>query len=257
MATGYERRTGRSSGRRPHFGFACVNVSPAAGAAEPGRSATDAGVTRVMRLFFWVVATSSLVLVPACSGKGQDEQSKNDHAALQGQWEIVSAESNGEPPPPGLLDGAKFAFSGDKLTLLGKEGTFELDAGKRPRQIDFIRGKTRQIGIYELDGDSLKLCVGPADDRPKQFNTKPRTDHSLFILKRKKSLWNGQDWAPGVAPDRSSKMAFRSSTALPPPRQVSWSGRPSSLPGCPAATGPGRPGPDRANLPAPWRVLTG
>jgi uncharacterized protein (TIGR03067 family) len=129
---------------------------------------------------------SPLVLVSACGSRGQDEQSKKDHAALQGEWEIVSAESNGEPPPPGLLNGAKFAFSGDKLTLLGKVATFELDATKNPRQIDFVRGKTCQIGIYELDGDNLKLCVGPSDDRPKEFKTKPRTDHSLFVLKRKR-----------------------------------------------------------------------
>jgi uncharacterized protein (TIGR03067 family) len=139
-----------------------------------------------MRFFLYLVATGVLVLIPACSGKGQDEQSKKDHAALQGEWEIISAESNGEPPPPGLLDEAKFAFSGDKLTLLGKDGTFELDASKSPRQIDFIRGNSRQIGIYELDEDSLKLCVGPSDDRPKEFKTKPRTDHSLFMLRRKK-----------------------------------------------------------------------
>jgi uncharacterized protein (TIGR03067 family) len=139
-----------------------------------------------MRVFLAVGAVSIVVLVPACGGRGKDEQSKRDHAALQGEWEIVSAESNGEPPPPGLLNGAKFAFSGDKLTLLGKEGTFELDATKSLRQIDFVRGKTRQIGIYELDGDNLKLCVGPADDRPKEFTTRPRTDHSLFVLKRKK-----------------------------------------------------------------------
>ena len=138
-----------------------------------------------MQFFLRLVATVPLVLMPACSGKGQDEQSKKDHAALQGEWAIVSAESNGEPPPPGLLDEAKFAFSGDKLTLLGKDGTFELDASKSPRQIDFIRGKSRQIGIYELDGNSLKLCVGPSDDRPKEFKTKPRTDHSLFVLRRK------------------------------------------------------------------------
>jgi uncharacterized protein (TIGR03067 family) len=72
------------------------------------------------------------------------------------------------------------------LTLLDKEGTFELDASKNPRQIDFVRGQARRIGIYELDGDNLKLRFGPADDRPKEFKTKPRTEHSLFALKRKK-----------------------------------------------------------------------
>jgi uncharacterized protein (TIGR03067 family) len=140
----------------------------------------------VKRCLHWFVAASLIIWVPACSKTGTDEQSKKDHATLQGEWLIVSAESNGEPPPPGMLDGAKFAFSGDKLTLLGKEGTFELDASKNPRQIDLVRGKTRQIGIYELDGDDLKLCVGPSDDRPKEFKTKARTDHSLFVLKRKK-----------------------------------------------------------------------
>jgi uncharacterized protein (TIGR03067 family) len=143
------------------------------------------GVSGV-RPSFCVLLMSTLGLLSACSRTGGDEQSKADHAALQGEWEIVSAESNGEPPPPSFLDGARFAFSGDNLTLLGKEGSFQLDATKTPRQIDFVRGKTRQPGIYELDGDSLKLCVGPSDDRPKEFQTRPRTDHSLFVLKRKK-----------------------------------------------------------------------
>ncbi|AMV28556.1 hypothetical protein VT84_29390 [Gemmata sp. SH-PL17] len=139
-----------------------------------------------MRFFLWVSAVCFLTLVPACSQKIQDERAKKDHASLQGEWEIVSAESNGEPPPPGFLTGAKIVFSGDKSILLGKEAIFELDASKTPRQLDFIRGKTRQIGIYELDGDDFKLCVGPADDRPKEFKTRPRTDHSLFVMKRKK-----------------------------------------------------------------------
>ena len=142
-----------------------------------------------MRTFHSVVVIFNFVVVPACTAGGPDAQSKKDRAALQGEWKIVSAESNGEPPPPGLLDGAKFVFCGDKLTLLGKERTFKLDATKNPRQIDFVptKGKTPQIGIYELDGDNLRLCVGPADDRPKEFKTKPRTDHSLFVLKRKEA----------------------------------------------------------------------
>jgi uncharacterized protein (TIGR03067 family) len=146
-----------------------------------------------MRFSLWSVVMSLLFLLPACSGKGevspaQEEATKKDHAALQGEWEIVSAESNGEPPPPGFLNQAKLTFSGDKATLMGKESRFELDASKTPRQIDFILGKSRQWGIYELDGDSLKLCVcaKPPEDRPKEFKTKPRTDHTLFVMKRKK-----------------------------------------------------------------------
>lgn len=140
----------------------------------------------MIRQLSCVIVPTILLLVLACSGKHQDEQTQRDRTALQGEWEIVSAESNGEPPPPGALQSAKFVFSGNKLTLMGKEGTFELDASKNPRQIEFIRGSIRQIGIYELEGDRLQLCVGPADDRPKEFKTKPRTDHSAFVLKRKR-----------------------------------------------------------------------
>jgi uncharacterized protein (TIGR03067 family) len=146
-----------------------------------------------MRFFLSLIVMPSLVLLPACSrneraAPTQDEETKRDHAALQGDWTIVAAESNGEPPPPGLLDQAKLAFSGEKANLMGKESRFELDASKSPRQIDFILGKSRQWGIYELDGDDLKLCVcvKPPEDRPKEFTTKPRTDHTLFIMKRKK-----------------------------------------------------------------------
>jgi uncharacterized protein (TIGR03067 family) len=134
-----------------------------------------------------LLAVAMLIPTCGCSGRTNADPSEKDRAALQGEWEVVRAESNGEPPPPGMLNRATFKFSGDKMTLLGKEGTFHLDASKNPRQIDFIRGNNKQIGIYELDGDDFKLCVGPPDDPPKDFTTKPRTDHSLFVLKRKKT----------------------------------------------------------------------
>ena len=37
--------------------------------------------------------------------------------------------------------------------------------------------------IYELDGDTLKLCLGPPDNRPTEFTDK---DKALLVLKRKK-----------------------------------------------------------------------
>lgn len=134
-----------------------------------------------------VLLVPALVVLPACSQRnGQDEQSKRDREALQGAWEVVAAEANGEPPPPGLLlIGAKFTFSSDKSTLLGKEGTFELDATQNPRRITLLHGRVRQVGIYELNKDDFKCCVGPPDDPPTEFKTRPRTDHTLLVLKRK------------------------------------------------------------------------
>lgn len=140
----------------------------------------------MMRFVCGFLLVFALVVLPACSQRsGQDEQSKRDREAIQGEWEVVAAESNGEPPPPGFLIGTRLTFAGDKSTLLGKEGTFELDASQSPRRITFLRGSVRQIGIYELNKDDLKWCVGPPDDPPTEFKTKPRTDHTLLVLKRK------------------------------------------------------------------------
>jgi uncharacterized protein (TIGR03067 family) len=110
----------------------------------------------------------------------------SDQENIQGTWDVVNAESNGEPPPPGKMEGAAFIFFGDQVTFLGKAGTFLVDEGHSPRHIVFLLGRVRQIGIYELDGDSLRLCVGPRDDRPTEFRTRPGTDLSYFALKRRR-----------------------------------------------------------------------
>jgi uncharacterized protein (TIGR03067 family) len=149
--------------------------------------------TRIMQAKLLACFLLVLFISSGCSSKPTEAGSTAtgwtqpvDLQALQGEWEVVSAESNGSPPPPEMkIIGSRFAFSGNTLTFLsGKKVSFTLDSSKRPRQIDLGRNK-QQLGIYELDGDTLKMCIGPADDRPKEFSTKPRTDHSFFLLKRK------------------------------------------------------------------------
>ena len=70
--------------------------------------------------------------------------------------------------------------------------TFKLDPAKSPAQIDLVslferdKGKTFQ-GIYELNGDTLKLCLSRKEgDRPRSFT--PRRDDAvvLFELRRVK-----------------------------------------------------------------------
>jgi uncharacterized protein (TIGR03067 family) len=82
------------------------------------------------------------------------------------------------------LIGSRFVFSGDVLAFLDNQKvSFTIDATKHPAQIDLGRNK-QQLGIYELRGDTLELCIGPADNRPIEFHTKPQTNHTLFRLKR-------------------------------------------------------------------------
>jgi len=70
------------------------------------------------------------------------------------------------------------------------KGTISLDAGKSPKEVDTkfsegpIAGKT-SLGIYELDGDTLKSCVAePGDPRPKTFASRRGTRLMLVVYKR-------------------------------------------------------------------------
>jgi uncharacterized protein (TIGR03067 family) len=68
------------------------------------------------------------------------------------------------------------------------EGSFKLDLTKRPWKMDASqtkgprRGKT-YLGIYSLEGDTLKWCVStPGNERPTEFATEG--SNFLLLLKR-------------------------------------------------------------------------
>ena len=46
----------------------------------------------------------------------------------------------------------------------------------------------RSYGIYEFDGDTIKICLTQGDkkDRPTTFESKPGAMHSLSVLKKVK-----------------------------------------------------------------------
>ena len=112
--------------------------------------------------------------------------SEQDKAALQGKWHAIEATSNGEAPPPGMLEKLTLVFSGDTVSIMGAPPTrFRLDATAKPPHIDFLNSHD-QVGIYMLDGDTLKLCTGEHGDRPGVFSTKKYTDHTYMLLKRTK-----------------------------------------------------------------------
>ena len=90
---------------------------------------------------------------------------KTDLEKLQGTWTTISCHSDGKPVPE--LIGKKMKVIGDKMADVGgedKKTTVKLDSSKSPREIDFMldgkKSETDPRGIYEIDGDNLKIGFG-------------------------------------------------------------------------------------------------
>ncbi len=116
--------------------------------------------------------------------------------ALIGTWTVVKAEEDGKMTTEILK--AKFTFKdGDKLFIKMPsepkplEVAFKLDAAKKPKQIDFTRledGRAETaLGIYEIDGDKLKLCAAEPElkERPTEFKSKSRKVTVLELTRDK------------------------------------------------------------------------
>jgi len=124
-------------------------------------------------------------------------EDKGDKEKFQGEWSLVCREVNGESQKitKDSDDYIKLEIEGDNfhMTFAGRDfgdATFAVDSSKKPKTID-ITFKSKEdgvvmLGIYELDGDTLKICLGspvfPA--RPAEFKSKG--DARVFTYKRVK-----------------------------------------------------------------------
>ena len=135
------------------------------------------------------VADSSAVTESPVVGSTE----KDDVRQLQGQWLLVSGASYGLPlPGAGQRPAVRKVFNGDEVTTIGQEGSilkekFTIDPSRAPKMIDFemisaSATTIKRLGIYELDGDSLRLCLaGPRSARPVDFSGR---DGVLTVWKR-------------------------------------------------------------------------
>jgi uncharacterized protein (TIGR03067 family) len=116
---------------------------------------------------------------------------------FQGTWTIESSETGGKAIPPGELKGLIVIFEGDKHTVKrGDEviqvGTQKLDPSESPKAIDvtMTEGPNKgavMLGIYEIDGDTLKVCFDPrGKKRPTEFKSPPGSENFVNVHKRVK-----------------------------------------------------------------------
>jgi uncharacterized protein (TIGR03067 family) len=145
-----------------------------------------------MRVIVPVIA----VLVLAGAASAQDAV-KKEMAQFEGEWSMVSGEANGlSLPKETVQSGKRVAKDGETTITFGGQvyfkARFSIDPAKKPRAIDYTmtegptKGKTH-LGIYELDGDTVKFCfAAPGGDRPTDFTAKEGSQRTLSVWKRDK-----------------------------------------------------------------------
>ncbi len=116
---------------------------------------------------------------------------------LVGVWKGFAVEGKGERPDRGPVKidltinetSIKGIESKGQGTIDHGEGAYTLDLTQKPAFLDAAktneRGRKEEyVGIYSLEGDTLKWCVTRQKQRPTEFATANRA--FLLILKRQK-----------------------------------------------------------------------
>lgn len=116
---------------------------------------------------------------------------------FEGTWTIASSVTDGVEIPRDQLKGFLVIYEGDKHTVkVGEQvfqvGTQKIDPSKSPKTIDMTitEGPSKgavMLGIYEIDGDTLKVCFDPAGKkRPTEFKSEAGSANFVNVHKRVK-----------------------------------------------------------------------
>ena len=121
---------------------------------------------------------------------------KSDIAKFDGEWVLVSGAANGVPLSEDAIKTTRRSFKDGISIVTGKpevamKAKFTIDHTKKPKTIDMevIEGKNKgpapRLGIYEFDGDTLKLNIAaPYRDRPESFKSNPNSQQTSSVWKR-------------------------------------------------------------------------
>src|SRR5213593_2388924 len=142
-----------------------------------------------------LIALAAVTISPVSAE--DNETVKKDMAQLQGEWSMVSGSADGQTMPDQMLKQMKRICKRDETTttMAGQlyfKAKITIDPSKKPKTIDyqmtdgFTKGK-KQLGIYEVDGDTFRSCFGkPGAERPTDFTSKPGDGRTLSVWKRNK-----------------------------------------------------------------------
>jgi RNA polymerase sigma factor (sigma-70 family) len=216
----------------------------AAGAAPAAVATLMEGVLKTMLVNKLKIVTAAMtVAVLACCGLGaltreaagqavsapptQTREGKpslahaaRDRESLQGVWAVVSVESGGKVD---ATEKALFLVNGNRACWQtpdeDMQGGLYLDPTSRPKAYDLATSLRTFEGIYELEGDTLRLCYDPSweSKRPRRFATRPGSHQLLIVLKRQPGL-DIRDYRLADGSKAFPTLVERPARPQPPPR---------------------------------------
>jgi len=122
-----------------------------------------------------------------------DDAVLKDRKQMAGTWRVVSHEKDAKKAPDDKLAKTKSIFAEDGKVTVQEDGkttiqaTHKIDPAKKPKQTDIaytegeLKGKT-VLGIYEIEGNDMKICYSLGKDRPTDFA--PKAGRVVIIYKR-------------------------------------------------------------------------
>jgi uncharacterized protein (TIGR03067 family) len=128
--------------------------------------------------------------------KEKEKAKVKDEDAIQGTWQIEKFDLGGGPggPPAEEVAKMKLVFKESKVAAVRgsdakpDEIDYKIDASTTPKALDLIENGRPMLAIYELDGDTLKICMsegGQKGVRPSEFKTDGKNT-AVITLKRVK-----------------------------------------------------------------------
>ena len=122
-------------------------------------------------------------------------QSKGDAAPeLEGKWAMASCVSSGQPLPAEVVKHGQRVARDNQITvtMMGQvmlQARYSVTKTTKPKSIDYeLKGGLRQFGIYEFDGELLKVNFGlPGQERPADFSSAAGDGRTLTTWRRLKA----------------------------------------------------------------------